>query len=130
MRYLSLTIPGTNGTPMQIDSNLPSGVPVGGLFDKLDKYGHPAGTGVSIISSFIILIVTISIIISLWFVLKGGWDLITSSGHKEKIHKGRDRILYALLGLIFVFMSFLMLGLANALVGTNLLPFVSFFNPK
>ncbi len=128
MEEIALTIPGIN-TP--IDSALPSGVPVGGLFNY-DANNNPTigGTGVNAISAFIILTVIISVLVCLWFLLKGGWDIITSRGKKEALHKGRDRVLYALLGLIFIVLSFLILGVGNAFLGTNLLPFVPFLNPK
>lgn len=113
MKYLSLTIPGYG----QVDSNLPTGVPTGGLF----------GTGADTIRTLIIFVVTIAILFALYLVIQGGLDLITSQGHKEKIVKAREKIIYAVLGLIFIFLSFLMINAASALTGTKILsPFFNF----
>jgi hypothetical protein len=121
MKYLSLTIPGMN---QPIDSNLPSGVPKGGF--NFDNNGNASGTGVNIISTFLILIVVLSIIYTLWNIWLGGWQLILSRGIKEKVKNGRNRILSALLGLIFLILTFLVVGILNALFNTNMFPFLKF----
>jgi hypothetical protein len=123
MKYLTLSIPGMNGTP--ITSNLPSGVPTGGFdFDKTT--GIYSGTGVSIISTLLILIVVLSVIYTLWNVWLGGWQLILSRGVKEKVKNARNRILSALLGLIFLILCFLVVGVLNAFFNTNMFPFLKF----
>ena len=118
MKYLSLSIPGFGN----IDSDLPKGVPVGGLFDSA---GNP-GTGVNAMQAFVILTIIVAILTTLVFILKGGWDMITSRGIKEKFHKGRDRVIYALFGLFMILISFLFLSAASAFFGTDLLPFLKY----
>jgi hypothetical protein len=118
---LALKIPGMD---QPIDSNLPSGVPTGGF--NFDLNGNASGTGVNIISAFLILIVVLSVIYTLWNIWLGGWQLILSRGVKEKIKNGRNRILNALLGLIFLFLSFLVIGIINALFGIDMFPFLKF----
>lgn len=120
MEKIALKIPGVDGNPMQIDSGLPPGVPTGGL----------ETTGQNAIFVFIVLTVAIAILFALWSILKGGLDIIMSAGHKEGVKSGRERVIYALLGLVFVFLSFVLIGAINAFFGGNLLPFVPFFNPK
>jgi len=111
MKYLSLSIPGTTETPMQAGSGL---VPTGGL----------ETTGRSVISVFIILIVTIAILFALWSTIKGGWDMTTSRGVKEKFQRGRDEVFYALFGLAMVFLAFLLINVASAFFGVDLLPYL------
>jgi hypothetical protein len=118
---IALKIPGMD---QLINSNLPSGVPTGG-FD-FDLNGNASGTGVNIISTFLILIVVLSVIYTLWNVWLGGWQLILSRGIKEKVKNARNRILSALLGLIFLILTFLVVGVLNAFFNTNMFPFLKF----
>lgn len=123
MKYLSLSIPGANGTPVQIDSGLPSGVPTGGLFD-FDKAGNAtAGTGINIIWVAIELFLVGAVLLSIYYIIRGGINMITSGGDKEKIQKGRQRVWYAIIGLIVVFLSFFMVNIIGILFGVNLLSF-------
>lgn len=109
MKYLSLTIPGTNGTPVQIDSGLP--VPTGGLFD----------TGTDAIRVFINLTLIIAILAALYLIGYGGLDMITSEGEKEKRKRGRDKVMYAVLGLIVIFLSFTAFNIISSFFGFDLL---------
>jgi hypothetical protein len=120
---IALSIPGTDGTPMKIDSGLPSGVPVGGLFDEK---GNVAGMGVNAIQAFIVLIVTIAILVALWFIIKGGFDIIQSRGQKEALQRGRERVLYAIFGLAMIFLSFTFISIISAFFGVDFLPFLKF----
>jgi len=104
MKYLSLTIPGFG----KIDSNVPQ-VPTGGL----------DSSGGSTIRTFVVLLVVIAIFMSLWFILKAGWDLITSRGVKEKFTRGREELFYAILGLFMVFLGFLLLNILGLATGYN-----------
>lgn len=106
MKYLSLSIPGFG----KVDSGVP--VPTGGLF-----------TGINTIRAFIELFLVASILIALYFVAKGGLDMITSEGEKEKLKRGRERFIYALVGLAFVFLSFTLINIVSAFFGFELLPF-------
>lgn len=109
---IALSIPGTDGQPMKIDSGLSGIVPTGGL----DK-------GLNIIWALLILIVVFGILIALWHVLKGGVDIIMSRGIKEKFQSGRDRVVYALLGLGIIFLAFFAINIISSVLGYNLLPF-------
>lgn len=107
MKYLSLTLPGMD---KPIDSSLPAGVPTGGL----------STTGQSIISVSIVFIVTLAILLALWSIAKGGMDIIQSRGAKEKFFAGRDRVLFAIFGLIMIFLSFFMTKVISAFFGFDL----------
>lgn len=111
---LTLSIPGMNGTPIEIDSGLP--VPTGGLFD----------TGQDAIHVFINLTLVIAILAALYFIGTGGVDMITSEGEKEKLKRGREKVMYAVVGLIAIFLSFVAINLIGAFLGLNDLPKSSF----
>jgi len=113
---IALTIPGTNGTPMQIDSGLPEGVPTGGLSDK----------GNNIIGVLIEFILIVAIFFSLYLLIRGGINMTTSGGQKEKFQTGRERVRYAIIGLIVVFLSFFLINLIGTAFGIQF----SLFNFK
>ena len=106
---IALTIPGTNGTPMKIDESLP--VPTGGLFD----------TGQDAIHVFFILTLVISILVALYYIGAGGLDMITSEGEKEKLKRGREKVMYAVVGLFVIFLSFTALNIISAFFGFDLI---------
>lgn len=115
---IALSIPGANGTPIQIDSDLPSGVPTGGLFE-----GNKAGTGINVIWVAIELFLVGAVLLSIYYIIRGGINIITSGGDKEKIQRGRQRVWYAIIGLIVIFLSFFMVNIIGILFGVNLLSF-------
>lgn len=108
---IALSIPGFEN----VDSaqGLPKGVPTGGLFD----------TGVDIIGVAISLVIVIAVFLSLFTIFRGASDIITSEGNKERFHKGRDRVIYALLGLVVIFLSFFIVNAISQFVGVDLLSF-------
>ena len=67
-----------------------------------------------IVSVLLSLLILIAIIISLLYLVWGGFDWITSTGEKQKIEKARTKIVFALLGLVVVFISFF---IVNVLAG-------------
>lgn len=99
---IALSIPGFG----QIDSGLPQGVPTGG-FDKANN----------ILSVLIEFIFIAAIFFSLYSLVRGGINMITSGGQKEKFQTGRERVRYAIIGLIIVFMSFFILNFIGAAFG-------------
>lgn len=107
MGKIALSIPGFP----DITSPLPSGVPTGGL----------STTGQSVILTFLILFVIAAIFFALWSILKGGLGLIQSVGHKEAIQRGRERILFTLLGLFMLIISFLLIRAFGAALQIDLL---------
>ena len=118
MKYLTLSIPGSGGTPIQIDSGLPKGVPTGGLF-KDDK----AGTGINAIWVGVELALVGAVLLSLFFIIRGGINMMTSGGDKEKFTAGRERVRYAIIGLIVIFLSIFMVNFIGGFFGVNLLSF-------
>lgn len=108
---IALTIPGFG----KVDSDLP--VPTGGLFDAT---GKEAGTGQNIIFTFLNLTLIIAILVALFFIGIGGINMIFSEGEKEKLKKGREQVTFAVLGLIFIFLSFFAINIISTFFGFNL----------
>ena len=52
------------------------------------------------------LVITVAALLTLGYLLWGGFDWITSGGEKEKIVKAQQKITYAVIGIIFVVLSF------------------------
>jgi hypothetical protein len=107
---LALTIPGYKD-PIGI----PGGVPSGGL-----------DTFTNIVSVLLNLALVLGIGWCFFQILRGGLNIITSGGNKEKFQGGRERIRWAIIGLIVVFLSFGLINLISLFVGVNLFVFNPF----
>jgi len=106
---IALTIPGPDGNPIKIDSGLPA--PTGGLFT----------TGQSIILVAIELLVLGAVLFAIFTIVRAGINMMTSGGDKEKFQRGRERLRYAIIGLIVIFFSIFLVSYIGNLFGTNLL---------
>lgn len=104
---IALTIPGFG----KLDSGLPSGVPTGGL----------EGTGSNAIGVLIEFLLIAAVLFSIYSLIRGGINMITSGGIKEKFQIGRERARYAIIGLFIVFASFFIINLIGSSFGINLL---------
>lgn len=103
MKYLSLTIPGYG----QIDA--PAGIPTGGFTDS--------ATGNSIIGWGLQVAFVIAVILVLFLIIYGGIQWMTSGGDKEKISAARNRIIYAIIGLVIIFLSVFLINIVLYLFG-------------
>ncbi len=74
-------------------NNVNPAVPIGNLFTVIIQ-----------------LVITAAAILTLGYLLWGGFDWITSGGEKDKIVKAQQKITYALIGIIFVMLSFGIFG--------------------
>jgi len=92
-RLLSLTI---GGTPILA----PSGIPAGGLTETY-SYG----------SNILTIVYVIVTILALAYLLWGGYRWIMSGGDKTKIQNARNTLIFAIVGLIFIFLSFLIINI-------------------
>jgi hypothetical protein len=92
MKYLALQLPGGNSITTSV-------VPTGG-----------PGTLDSIISTGIELAITAAIIICLLMLILSGFEWIFSEGDKQKVNKARQRLAMSVIGLIVVFLSFLLIN--------------------
>jgi hypothetical protein len=91
-QLLALSI---GGTPIQA----PPAIPQGGLPKAYD-----------IGSNFILLTFILVIILALFFLIWGGIRWVTSSGDKTKVQAARNTMIYAIIGLIIVFLSYFVIN--------------------
>lgn len=82
--------------------NPPSTVPQGGI-DKL----------VPIVTNGISLMLFAISVLSLIFLIVGGIQWISSGGDKAKVQGARNRITYAIIGLIVAFLAFAIINLVG-----------------
>jgi hypothetical protein len=106
---LSLKIPGPSG-PVQI--NTPEGIPSGGL-------STPEGQ--SIIPTILTLVVVVAIVFALLILILSGINWIMSQGDKQKIETARSRIIYTIIGLFVIFLSWAIINALSAFFGIDLL---------
>ena len=92
-RLLALTI---GGTPIEA----PPQIPTGGL-------PQAYATG----SNLILLAYVIATILALSFLIWGGIRWVTSSGDKTKVQAARNTLLYAIIGLIIIFLSYFIINI-------------------
>lgn len=105
---IALSLPGFG----QIDepTGLPKGVPTGGI--------ETASKVIGVIFDFVIVA---AIVFAAYLLIRGGINMMTSGGDKERFAKGRERLRYAIIGLIIVFLSFGLINFIGAFFGVNLL---------
>jgi ABC-type Mn2+/Zn2+ transport system permease subunit len=89
---------------------VPSGIPTGGIAENQ-----------KLIQNTITLFIVVAVMITLLFLIWGGILWITSGGDKAKIQAARNRIIYAIIGVIIVFMSFAIINVVGYLFNVNLL---------
>jgi len=78
------------------DINVPKGIP----------NPPPGYTGINkILGGVFIGLFLIAILLTLIYLIWGGIDFITSSGDKNKIHAAREKITFAIIGLVIVLLS-------------------------
>lgn len=96
MRYLTLSVPDYG----QIKA--PGGIPTGGL--------EPGGTGQKILQTGIELFFIAAVVIALIVMIFSGIQWITSGGDKQKLASARNRLVFAIIGLVVVFLAFFIIG--------------------
>ncbi len=104
MEKLALSLPGGK----RIDPV--AGMPSGGdeTLQEIIRWG---------VATFFVLIV----ITALFFLIWGGIQWITSGGDKAKIETARKRILYAIIGIIVAFSSYLIINTLGYFLGVQIL---------
>lgn len=102
MKHLELTFPGIKKVYATSVS-----VPTGGI-DKAKET----------ISTFIEILLIVAVVLAILFTIKGGIDVIMSSGEKEKLKNGRRAVMFGILGLCAALLSFgLMKTITKAFLG-------------
>lgn len=99
MKELALLI---NGTPI----SAPSGIPSGG-FDT---------SGISVIQVALTILFVLADVAALAFVILAGIQWIISGGDKQKIQAARNRLIYSIIGLIVITLSFFIVKVVTDLI--------------
>lgn len=72
------------------------------------------------------LLLVSSTVLAIFYVTKGGFSFIMSSGDDEKIKAAVHTIRYSIVGLVVIFLSILIIKIIGAVFGFNLLSYLSF----
>lgn len=101
MKYLSqLNISGT-----QIEA--PGGVPT--ISDSL-PLSHIIGVGINVMLVFLVLL-------SLFYLVWGGYNWMQSAGDQKNLDAARNKIVYAIIGLLLGFMAIVIVNTFTGLFG-------------
>ena len=105
MTQLSLTIPGTTkGSSINIDPV--GGVPSGGTA----KIFETIGTAISVLFMF-------GVILCLFILIISGIQWLISGGEKQKVMQVRQRMIFAVVGLAVIFLSYFIISLVTNFFG-------------
>lgn len=97
MKLLALQIPDANGNPINIQGA--GGMPQGGT-DLLPN----------IIGLVYELLILAAILLCFIYLFWGGVDWMMSEGNKQKIDRARQKIAFSIIGLLVVFIAFLIIN--------------------
>lgn len=97
-KLLALTVPGQG--QISAPPNIPSGVSLGGL-----------------ITAFLGIFITFGVLISIVFIAYGAILWITSGGDKTKVDKARKTLMYSVIGVIVIALSFVIINAITAVLG-------------
>lgn len=90
----------------------------GGDFNPLCLNAQSLG---AVIANAINFVFVVAALLALGFLILGGIKWLTSQGEKEGINKARETIVAAIVGLIIIFLSYLIVNfILNLFVGVNL----------
>lgn len=111
---LSIDQPDRNGVN---NINGPVQVPRGGLLHE-----GPRGTttGQTILKNSLTVIIILAIILALAYLIWGGIQWTMSGGDKNKVHAAQSKIMYAIIGLVVIFLSFFIIITIGKLFGINI----------
>ena len=105
-KLLALTVPGFKKI------GAPENVPTGGLTE-----------GAGIIQTLITLAFVTATVVALFMLVYSGIEWTLSRGDKQKLEGARMRIIYTIIGLVVIFLSFMIVNMVGALFGIQLLGF-------
>ena len=94
----------------KIDTGLPKGVPTGGM-DSANK----------IISVLIEFALIAAIGFALYTIAHAAFNMITSGGDKERFAQGREKLRFAIIGLIVIFFAFFIINFLGKFFGAPLI---------
>ena len=106
VQKIAFTIPG--GTEI----NPARGMPIGKSTGALSETANIVRWGTT-------TLVIVTIILAIYFLIWGGILWISSAGDKAKIEAARKKITFAIIGLVFVFLSFMIINVIGDFFGIN-----------
>ena len=109
MKFLSLTINGTDGNPISIQG--PGGIPTGGI---------TSGDFSKILQTAYQLAIILGILFCLYVLIMSGRQYMMSGGDKQKMENVRHRLSYALIGLIIIFLSYFIISVLTNFFGFSI----------
>ncbi len=101
---LTLKVPGYD------EIGAPAGIPTGGLTE-----------GGSVLQWAITLLIAGAIIVALFMLIYSGIQWIQSGGDKQKVEAARRRITFTIIGLVVIFLSFMIISIIGTFFGVQLL---------
>lgn len=110
MKEFALNILYPSGSPIQISN--PEGL------SKLNGINAQ-----SIISTGVSVLILFAIITTLIFLVWGGIDLILAQGEKQNVTKAREKLTFAIIGMVVVLSSFLIMSFVSNIFGIDFLKF-------
>lgn len=83
--------------------------------EKIDPLGGGAGniTIAQLLTKVITWVLSFAAAIAVLFLIFGGLQYVTSAGNKDRIEKAKQTILYAVIGLIVIALSFVIVTFIN-----------------
>lgn len=83
-----------------------------------DKAGY---LGSNIVKFGITSLLILALLLSLFFLIWGGITWIMSGGDKAGVEAARNKIIYAIVGLVLVFLSFFIISVIGQMFGVTLI---------
>ena len=59
-------------------------------------------------------------VVAVFLIVYAGFQYVTSSGDKEKVDNARKRLTYAIIGLVFIFLSFMIINFIAQVTGVDI----------
>lgn len=83
--------------------------------EKIDPINASAGniTVAQLLTKIITWVLTFSAAVAVLFLIFGGLQYVTSAGNKDRIDKAKQTILYAVIGLVVIALSFVIVTFIN-----------------
>ena len=103
MKYLSLTIPGANPSE-SVELQAPSGIPTGLTISDLAQ-------------TFIQVAIVLGILLTLFYLIYGGFIWLQSGGKKEDLDKARRIIIFSIIGTIIMVLSLVIVNVISSSFG-------------
>lgn len=95
---------------LNVDSQTCTETYTNGIWKGVCKDGSFNGIGV-VLANVINLLTTLTIIVTVFFIMYGGFQYITSSGNEKGVEKAKQTITYALIGLIVALVGRMLVSL-------------------